>query len=69
MNITREEVVELADKAGYSIQHTGYTDDNSTKVTRWEKDVWGGLMETSRLHRFAQLLIAKMEAENGSVPA
>ena len=68
MKISREDVIELADKAGYSIQHTGYTDGASTKVVRWEKDVWGGSMETTRLHRFAQLLIAKMEAENGTVP-
>lgn len=67
MKITREDVIQLAETAGYGIQYTGYPTDEPTKVGRWEKDIWGGVMETNRLHHFANLLIAKMEEENGPV--
>lgn len=56
MKVSRETLLELAEKAGYGIQTNCWASDGGTKCDTFEKNIWGGPMETTRLVRFAELL-------------
>lgn len=58
MKLSRDKLIELAEKAGYSIQINCWASDGGTTADTFEKNVWGGRMETVKLMRFAQLLEA-----------
>ena len=58
----KENVLELAEKAGYGLQINATASDG-VHCDHFEKELWGGSMETQKLVLFARLLIAEWEEE------
>jgi hypothetical protein len=58
--INRQQVIELAQQAGYSIQY------NLGRDGLWTEQLWGGESETRKAEAFAELVInhTKQQMEN-----
>lgn len=58
----KENVLNIAEKAGYGIQRNAYASDG-VHTDRYETELWGGCMETARMMAFAKLLVEQARVE------
>lgn len=58
----KQNVLDLAQKAGYGIQTNAYATDG-VHCDRFENELWGGCMETERMMAFARLLVEQARQE------
>lgn len=62
MKILKEKMFELAEQAGFGTQLNGFADDG-IHCNRYEKELWGGKIETMKLMAYTQLLCQYMQTQ------
>lgn len=55
--LSRDDIIKLAEQAGYGIAHYSRPPKDGVTVNEWDKHIWGGPMETAKLEHFTFLVL------------